>query len=554
MKNDDWSLTNQSKSMPHDEPSPNVEGKRQRRRRRRLKFEPKRWLKSCVRIFFKPIRRASARQAVLTLIIYCIIISLGTYYTQLLDDADAQDVYFATTYSRPFQCQVISLKRDMQLQSKVAPASQLLGDGVDIQIPLHSRSSICPEVCNRGKHGAIIPYYCYHSDVQMSERGGVSKLLALDSNCTSNCIQTGIITHRILTKKYSFEKGYYKRETTLLSEIQADLKRIEENERIKEEEIEKRKMEEEESLKKKQEEEKKRKDKIASGGRRFLKKIKKNAINRRTNNNKREDELEKAGAASQNRDSYAKLLYNDGMDDQYGLARKKPGTIGTCFINQIPYYHPACVNDRREKKKAINIVSNHTNSMNSTNRTLFATPLFSGGGGYSGGRLLLTSEEREEIEKKELLDRINKNSHFSYCPEGEDPCQWVSVTWEIPLLTRPLSTLLIVLLTIFWCIFAGLFWLWLPTIVRSTTRKIQLCVQNFKNKTELYKAQNQMNQTFYGKQKQICFIRLKNTGEIMMFCCMKCRRKILLCGAKIGLVDPKLIPSILGFHSNDSDR
>ena len=72
--------------MPHDEPSPNVEGKRQRRRRRRLKFEPKRWLKSCVRIFFKPIRRASARQAVLTLIIYCIIISLGTYYTQLLDD------------------------------------------------------------------------------------------------------------------------------------------------------------------------------------------------------------------------------------------------------------------------------------------------------------------------------------------------------------------------------------------------------------------------------------------------------------------------------------
>ena len=186
---------------------------RRKRRRRRIKCELKSILKELFRIFIKPIRRVTALPAVVILIFYCAGLSVATWLTKLLDDADAQDVYFAEKLSRSFTCQVVSADRDLTLLSKTSPASQLIGDGVDLMVPPSDRFTVCPELCTSSPFGTLIPYYCYHADIQVAKTGGASLLENLARNCSNECLRTGVITHRILTQLPSFDYGYYRRET-----------------------------------------------------------------------------------------------------------------------------------------------------------------------------------------------------------------------------------------------------------------------------------------------------------------------------------------------------
>ena len=364
---------------------------------------------------------------------------------------------------------------------------------------------------------------------------------SLDVNCTNTCLATGIITHRIVTQVPSFTLGYYRRETTLLSKVQADVLRTKN---------------EEEAVKKSQEIKNEVQAKSTTP-----QTNKRSRTRRRRTEGTSEPTSSEASSESNDASSMGlssseeideNLSYGSGMDDQYGMARKQPGTTGTCYVNQLPYLHPACINERRDS-------SNTTNSAaNSTNATVVRRALqLSEPSDHRHRYLNIASEEYKQQQQKvqERLDRIESNNIFSYCPVAEDPCKWLAIAWEVPLGPRPLGELLIAIVALQWTIFTILLWLWLPTIARAILQRIVRCVSALKERTERYKTDPTLqSQGKWGQQKQLCLIRIKRVGENWMSCCMKTHRNVLLCGAKLGCVDPLSIPSILGSNENeDSD-
>lgn len=268
-----------------------------------------------------------------------------------------------------------------------------------------------------------------------------------------------------------------------------------------------------------------------------------------------DEDLGNVGVASSGED-FTGINYGNGKNDMYGMARKQPGTVAPCYVNGLAHYHPACVNIRREERK--NKPENNETLKNRKNGTAAVKARRQYDNGYDNEyqleqrRDLNTAKEKKEKKIQERLDRINTNNLFSYCPAAIDPCKWFSVAWEIPLGPRPMGNTLIILLTVSWSIFTILLWMWCPTIARAILKNIMSCVNALKSTTENYKNSTS-TQTKCGNFKQLFLIKIKDYGELGIKCCVHIHRRILLCGAKIGCIDPKLIPSILGWNEEDSD-
>tara|TARA_B110000090_G_scaffold117761_1_gene131097 strand:- start:924 stop:1961 length:1038 start_codon:yes stop_codon:yes gene_type:complete len=341
---------------------------------------------------------------------------------------------------------------------------------------------------------------------------------------------------------------------TLLEKVKADaLKTITtEKEKIEREEQAKVQRNKEEKVGKKlaaQEEEKSKRENTRAKNREEDQKT-----GKRMRRRNEDEDLRNVGVASTGED-FTGINYGNGNNDMYGMARKQPGTVGTCYVNGLAYYHPACVNIRREER------NNKPESNATMNNQTNGTAAVQGRRQYANGndneyqlnqrRYLNTAKEKEQKKIQKRLDRINTNNMFSYCPAAIDPCKWFSVAWEIPVGPRPIGNTLIILLTVGWSIFTILLWMWCPTIARAILKHIMSCVNALKSTTENYK--NTSNQTKCGNLKQLFLLKIKDYGEVGVKCCVHIHRHILLCGAKIGCIDSKLIPSILGWNEEDSD-
>lgn len=462
-----------------------------RRRRRHISFT--RIFKECFTLFCKPFRRASPCVAVTILVIQMTLNGLTTWLTTELDVADAQDLYFGRQ-ARQFQCVVISTRRDKRLQAKIAKASQYLGDGIEVHVAPYSRAKICPELCvsTTTDRCARIPYYCYHAQVKVDTKVRAS-LQSMEINCTNNCLKTGHITHRILTKRPSFYFSYYRREPTLLATVESDERKAE----------------------------------------RLRQAINSTAVN--------------------DVNGMTKKVPGTTEDDVYGMARKVPGTIGTCYVNALPKYHPACLNNARNAaRRSSNNASNATNSSSMMIMSELKSKTESELGSELGSES--RSEWKSESGNKELdmdekqreMKKISTNSMFSYCPMAEDPCEWPAVSWDVPLGFRPLSTVLIAVLSCQYSLLFILLWLWSPRILRSIVKNIMSCVSSMKDRTEKFKTNPSLQKGRYAKHKQLMFLRFQHCGESCMICCVGTHRRILIIGSKCGLVDEHLIDRMVG--------
>ena len=466
------------------------------RRRRRRHISIKGCLKECFRLFCKPFRRASPCTSVTILFFYCCLISVATWITKELDDADAQDITFAQA-SRKFTCTVITRESDNRLQWVISPASRYLGDGVDVHIQNTQRKVLCPELCTRGQHGTLIPYYCYHAEIKIDKDVRAS-LQSMDINCTNTCLSTGIITHRILTRRPTFALPWYMRFPTLISTVQADERRAERLEKLRPTIL---------SPSSAQEQQKQKQPADVSGT----------------------DVADATGAAATQ--GLRQMNGNNEGDDVYGMARKTAFETATCYLNPLPYYHPACIIQRRDalyvnSSNITNITAtNHTNSSSIYNRRFLIEDVDA-----------LEDAVQKEKEKLKLKVLSAANSLFSYCPEAEDPCKWPSLSWDIPTGPRPLGKVLIIILSCQWSFFVLLLWFWFPRIARSIVQSISKCVASLKERTERFKTNPLLRVGKCAKQQQICFLRMTSWGEGCVRCCSNLHRSILICGSKIGLV------------------
>ena len=473
------------------------------RRRKRSRCSLLGCLKECFRLFCKPFRRASPLTAVIILVIYCGFISSGTWVLTELEKADAQDVQFARDGARSFTCSVIEKNRDYLLQSKISPGSRYLGDGVDLHILPSQRQNLCSELCTAGDHGTLIPYYCFHADVEIKSKSTSSvevKLQSLDINCTNTCLRTGVITHRILTRRPTFFLPWYSRMPTLMATVQADARRAERLEQLRS---------------------------SPSPG----VDISGNDIG---------NDITGATEAAETQGVH-EVIQNE--DDVYGMARKEAGDTALCWLNPLPYQHPACINIRNSRSN-VNFTNN--TSINDTNTNNNATT--------STSARRLNMNTNMETYKQQVQQQIpSSNSLFSYCPAAEDPCKWPSLAWEIPRGPRPLGQILIIIMASQWTIFMFLLWYWFARIVGAMVRQIAKFVTVMKQRTEEYKHNSSIQKGRCSKQQQLCFLRITSCGENWIQCCLRMHRVILLCGAKLGLVDPKNIPSMIGANEEESD-
>ena len=168
----------------------------------------KKSLRGCVR----PLRQASPMCACCVLVVYASFIAVATWLAVELDESDALDMEFAAA-SIPLTCTVLTPERDAALLSARSAASQYLGDGVRIS---NIDPQTCHVLCSDREWSSRLPYYCYHSSVELDgeNRAFLSDLAV---NCTRDCVRTGSIDHRILTRVPNFAESWFQRQATTLA-------------------------------------------------------------------------------------------------------------------------------------------------------------------------------------------------------------------------------------------------------------------------------------------------------------------------------------------------
>ena len=427
------------------------------------------------------------------LVVYASFIAVATWLAVELDESDALDMEFAAA-SIPLTCTVLTPERDAALLSARSAASQYLGDGVRIS---NIDPQTCHVLCSDREWSSRLPYYCYHSSVELDgeNRAFLSDLAV---NCTRDCVRTGSIDHRILTRVPNFAESWFQRQATTLAKVNSD-RRAKSLSEYDPENIEK----------------------LA-------------AFTPSTAPDLKQQELDKLAA------SLDMSVYGDPL--------KSPGFASTCYILPEPKMHPAC--DRA------------SDNNNTTNASIaVATPSDSGARGSSRSlrprRLSVSSsiahnnenaiEINAALEEKELeLEaRAFSKAMFSYCPKGEDPCLWPAVSLSVPVQPRPLTSLIIGICTFQWIVYAALIWLWVPRIVRAIRRSLVNFTQRMRERSEHFKTDESLQTGRWAKWQQLWFVRLAEFGERVVSGCFNLQVLVVKLGVYLRCIDELVLINLL---------
>ena len=403
---------------------------------------------------------------------------MATWLATELFASDALDADFALA-SIPLTCTVLGPAMDAALLSTRSEASRYLGVGVRISgiDPL-----TCHLLCRDREWSSRLPYYCYHSSVEL-DRENRAFLSDLASNCTRDCVRTGSVDHRILTRAPNFAESWFQRSATTLARVQSD-RRAKAYSEYDPGSIEK----------------------LAS-------------FTPSTAPDLKLEELERIAAT---------------LDmSVYGDPVKSPGFESTCFILPEPKMHPAC-----ERVRGVNS-TNATGSMRRSRR-LRSRLLSLSSMNSDNSRKNSAAEEELKLEAKAFTETL-----FSYCPKGEDPCLWPAVSFSIPSGPRPLTSLMIGICTLQWIVYASLIWLWIPRIVRAIRRSIINFTQNMRERSERFKTDESMQAGRWAKEKQICFIRLAEYGERIVASCFNLRVLAVKLGVYFRCIDEVVLINLL---------
>lgn len=176
-----------------------------------------RLLKKCLRASMRPFREATPSAAFVALCVHAAVASVCTWLTDELNLTDKLDIEFANA-SIELTCTVLTPQEDAYLLAKRSAASRYLGNGVRIS---DIDASMCPVLCRDREWSSRLPYYCYHSSVELDKQNRAF-LQDLEANCTKECTSTGTIKHRIIIRKPNFAQNWFVRAGTTLAQVDSD--------------------------------------------------------------------------------------------------------------------------------------------------------------------------------------------------------------------------------------------------------------------------------------------------------------------------------------------